>query len=131
MTAALAAILPTGDWVHNSRCTPDTAHLWIGSKYRPAEAKAICSTCPVIVQCRAEAIRTEQQYGVWGGIDFADKRVQRKARREARKPPTADPRCGTEAGCPAHYRRNEKPCDPCQSARREGQRARRAQQQEN
>jgi hypothetical protein len=35
----------------------------------------------------------------------------------AKKPPTADSRCGTYAGHQAHCKRGEKPCEPCRLAR--------------
>ncbi len=35
---------------------------------RIARAKAICSTCPVVNQCRDHSIKTREPYGVWGGL---------------------------------------------------------------
>ncbi|QTE27937.1 WhiB family transcriptional regulator [Pengzhenrongella sicca] len=35
---------------------------------RDALAKAICATCPVIMQCRAQALKVREPYGVWGGL---------------------------------------------------------------
>ncbi len=35
---------------------------------RDAAAKAICATCPVLVQCREHALRVREPYGVWGGL---------------------------------------------------------------
>ncbi len=35
---------------------------------REAAAKAICATCPVLVQCRAAALAAREPYGVWGGL---------------------------------------------------------------
>ena len=32
------------------------------------------------------------------------------------QPPTEDARCGTNAGCAAHYNRGEFPCEPCRLA---------------
>jgi WhiB family redox-sensing transcriptional regulator len=31
-------------------------------------AKAICATCPVINQCREQALRLAEPYGIWGGL---------------------------------------------------------------
>jgi WhiB family redox-sensing transcriptional regulator len=33
------------------------------------QAKQVCSTCPVIEQCRTFAIETRQDFGIWGGLD--------------------------------------------------------------
>jgi WhiB family redox-sensing transcriptional regulator len=140
MSAIIAAIRPPGEWVLEARCTPDTADEW----YRPdgdfpkalisrrvAEAKARCAGCPVKAECLAYAVATNQVHGVWGGVDFSDKGERRPARREWKRPPTVDPRCGTDKGCQAHYTRGEHPCGPCLAARRDAQRLRRAQQQES
>lgn len=35
---------------------------------RDAVAKAICSTCPVIRQCREQSLLVREPYGVWGGL---------------------------------------------------------------
>lgn len=34
------------------------------------EAKAVCSTCEVTVECLDYAIRNNEQYGIWGGTGF-------------------------------------------------------------
>ncbi len=35
---------------------------------REASAKAICATCPVLMQCAAHALTVREPYGVWGGM---------------------------------------------------------------
>jgi WhiB family redox-sensing transcriptional regulator len=45
-------------------------------------AKGICHDCPVAAQCLDRALRTNEAWGVWGGLS-ADERKQLK-RREAR-----------------------------------------------
>jgi WhiB family redox-sensing transcriptional regulator len=35
---------------------------------RAEAAKAICFSCPVLVQCRAHALQVREPYGVWGGL---------------------------------------------------------------
>ena len=35
---------------------------------REAAAKAVCSTCPVLVRCREAALLAREPYGVWGGM---------------------------------------------------------------
>ncbi|OJX97795.1 WhiB family redox-sensing transcriptional regulator [Salana multivorans] len=40
-----------------------------GARRRRGEAaKAVCATCPVIVQCREHALAVREPYGVWGGL---------------------------------------------------------------
>ena len=40
-----------------------------------AAAKAICSQCPVLHDCRDYALRSRQPFGVWGGLDEEERRV--------------------------------------------------------
>jgi WhiB family redox-sensing transcriptional regulator len=41
---------------------------------RIANAKRICQSCPVIVQCRHHALTVEEPFGVWGGLDETERR---------------------------------------------------------
>jgi len=43
--------------------------------HREANAKAICSRCPVITACRAHALSVHEPYGIWGGLT-ANERTQ-------------------------------------------------------
>ncbi len=38
------------------------------------KAKAICSVCPVRVQCLDFAVEIREPYGIWGGLTEADRR---------------------------------------------------------
>ena len=40
---------------------------------RDAAAKAVCATCPVLVQCRAHALAAREPYGIWGGLSEHDR----------------------------------------------------------
>lgn len=59
-----------------------------GSALAQAErAKAVCALCPVVEECLAFAVTTNQEYGVWGGLDEEERHeVRRSWRREARSP---------------------------------------------
>ena len=35
---------------------------------RDALAKVVCAGCPVIQQCREDALTRREPYGVWGGL---------------------------------------------------------------
>ena len=63
---------------------------------RDESAKAVCATCPVIINCREHALATHEPYGVWGGLTEEERRAQ-IARQEQRHrdPPVAGGRCGT------------------------------------
>lgn len=40
---------------------------------RDLDAKAICRSCPVLLQCAAHALRVREPYGVWGGMTEDDR----------------------------------------------------------
>ena len=40
---------------------------------RDLSAKQVCSTCPVLVECRAHALAVREPYGVWGGLSEDDR----------------------------------------------------------
>lgn len=49
-------------------------------------AKKVCARCVVIAQCLDYAIETNQEYGVWGGLDPVERRkVRRRKLREKRE----------------------------------------------
>lgn len=51
-----------------------------------AAAKAVCAGCPVQEACLAFALTTNQDYGVWGGLDEEERREERRRwRREAKR----------------------------------------------
>jgi len=50
-----------------------------------ASAKAICATCPVAAPCLEFALTTNQEYGVWGGLDEEERREIRRSWRRRRR----------------------------------------------
>ena len=40
---------------------------------RENAALAICATCPVIQQCRNQALKIQEPYGIWGGLTEDDR----------------------------------------------------------
>ncbi|MGH9102475.1 MAG: WhiB family transcriptional regulator [Acidimicrobiales bacterium] len=48
-------------------------------------AKAVCACCPVVAACLDFAVRTNQEYGIWGGTDEEERRVLRRRRRAAER----------------------------------------------
>jgi WhiB family redox-sensing transcriptional regulator len=41
---------------------------------REAQAKAICSGCPVVMDCRDFALFTREPHGIWGGLNEIERR---------------------------------------------------------
>jgi len=50
-----------------------------------ARAKAICRSCDVQAECLAHAISTNDEHGVWGGLDEKERRQVRIARTGRRR----------------------------------------------
>lgn len=50
-----------------------------------AAAKAVCARCPVRDRCAEFALDTNQQYGIWGGLDEEERRAIRRSRLPARR----------------------------------------------
>ena len=63
------------EWQLSARCRGHPAHLFFPEGLRglalirlEAEAKRICSDCPVVSECRDHAVRTPELWGVWGAM---------------------------------------------------------------
>ena len=50
-----------------------------------AQAKAVCCSCPVVEHCLEFAVRTNQEYGIWGGTDEEERRQLRRRWRAGRR----------------------------------------------
>lgn len=78
------------DWMHRGACVglaPTVMHPESGRLADLDHAKAICSTCPVIAQCRDYALSNRIVFGIWGGTHEYDRdqvwRAQRRAAKRA------------------------------------------------
>jgi WhiB family redox-sensing transcriptional regulator len=40
---------------------------------REAKAKALCSRCPALLECRRHALRVHEPYGIWGGLSESER----------------------------------------------------------
>lgn len=68
-------------WMDDAACKNKTSLFFPALAERPqtrkkreAEAKLICSRCPVMIQCRDHA-RNTREYGVWGGESDIDREL--------------------------------------------------------
>jgi WhiB family redox-sensing transcriptional regulator len=63
------------NWAARAACTTtDPDQLFVkGAAQRPA--RAICFTCPVRRQCLADALDSETEFGVWGGMTERERRA--------------------------------------------------------
>lgn len=80
---------PAGDWVHQAACVglaPDLFHPTRGE--HAGHAQAVCASCPVRNECLNWALRTGQEFGIWGGLS-------EQARKRIRMAERTCPRCGS------------------------------------
>jgi WhiB family transcriptional regulator, redox-sensing transcriptional regulator len=79
----------TWDWQRHGSCRgmdsarffhPDAERGQARAR-RVAQAKEICNACPVIAACREHALTVIEPYGIWGGLDEAERRAVYAQRR--------------------------------------------------
>ncbi|MDH4364560.1 MAG: WhiB family transcriptional regulator [Acidimicrobiia bacterium] len=44
-------------------------------RLRERRAKEICSSCPVLADCRTYALQIREQHGIWGGLTEGERRL--------------------------------------------------------
>lgn len=59
------------DWMANALCRIEK--IPVETFYsETSNAREYCDRCPVAYECRKHAFDTEEKYGIWGGVNFAD-----------------------------------------------------------
>lgn len=43
------------------------------------EAKLICRGCPLKIMCGAYALASDQEFGIWGGLSYEERRAIRRS----------------------------------------------------
>jgi WhiB family redox-sensing transcriptional regulator len=129
----------TGDWRDRAACTAADPELFFAADEeranrrnpRVARAKAICTTCPVQLECRRWALEHDERHGVWGGLDEDERPTRRRPTRQPATPkppaptkrdPITRPSCGRQRGYEAHTANGEHQCDTCKAWRARGKR---------
>ena len=80
-----------GDWADQGACHGMPTIWWFPTEKKnplpeELEARRICGGCEVRSECLAFAFRTREQYGIWGGYDYEERKALiRKRRRDAKK----------------------------------------------
>lgn len=60
---------PMGPWIDQAACTGLNPDLFHPARGEPSDAaKTVCAGCPVRSDCLDFALRTNQQFGIWGGL---------------------------------------------------------------
>ena len=63
------------DWRARGACLDIEPDLFFPDPSEPAtQARAACAACAVRAECLAWALRTRQDYGIWGGTTEDDRR---------------------------------------------------------
>ncbi len=71
-------------WRNRAACAGLDTQLFFPSQGESiSEAKEICASCPVRVECADYALASGQRFGIWGGTTERDRRRERGRRRSA------------------------------------------------
>lgn len=98
------AVLPGDDWAVRAACRagdPDTLFVQGAAQNR---AKQLCGACPVKLECLADALDNQVEFGVWGGLTERERRALLK-----RRPDVSSWRRLLEAARRDHETRREAP----------------------
>ena len=74
------------NWVDRALCSQIDPEIWFPEiRQSNRAAKLICGSpeapnCPVREECLEYALRTDQRYGVWGGLSEMERREVRRGR---------------------------------------------------
>ena len=96
---------------------------------READARDLCSTCPVAAACLAAAMDAEgihagamYRHGIWGGLNPTQRQtLGRRMRADGATTGAREPKPithGTPGGYELHRRRKVPMCEPCRTAER-------------
>jgi WhiB family redox-sensing transcriptional regulator len=72
-----------GAWMDDAACLTYSRDLWYGHEHerleareqRIAEARRVCYSCPVRVECLEAAIANREPHGMWGGHTTTERRA--------------------------------------------------------
>ena len=70
-----AARTPMSGWARDARCRGTDPEALFVQGAAQHQAKKICSSCPVRVQCLADALDNRTEFGVWGGMTERERRA--------------------------------------------------------
>jgi len=62
-------------WVMRAACAEVEPDQLFGKGAEQRDARTLCFTCPVRMECLAEALDSESSFGVWGGLTERERRA--------------------------------------------------------
>ena len=77
-----------GEWTKHGQSTKANPEIFFPPKGNPGtEAKQVCANCPVRGECLDYAIEADEEFGIWGGLNRAERlHVRGTAPRRSVKP---------------------------------------------
>jgi WhiB family transcriptional regulator, redox-sensing transcriptional regulator len=69
--------------------SPDESETRTERRRRESDAKTVCGSCEVRVECLTEALGSDERFGIWGGLTERERRALRRS--AASSTPTASP----------------------------------------
>lgn len=73
-------------WRREAACLEEDPDVFFGGGVTVHRARTICRPCPVRTQCLAQALATDEQYGIWGGLTFEERQTVKRRLRARRLP---------------------------------------------
>lgn len=71
------------DFIDHGICaTHPKLDFFSGAAATKEECKALCRQCPVVDACQKFSIVTEQEFGIWGGLDEKERKPMIKEMRK-------------------------------------------------
>ena len=105
-------VLTGSRWRAQAACAGDDFLFFSDNKDDKERARAYCRMCLVQAECLDEAMRNDERYGIWGGLDPDERRIAKRQKQRLRP-------CGTTAAYRRHRAAGEEPCDDCKAAKAE------------
>jgi len=62
-------------WATRAACAGIAPDRLFGKGAEQRDARSICFSCPVRMECLIEALETESVFGVWGGLTERERRA--------------------------------------------------------
>jgi WhiB family redox-sensing transcriptional regulator len=74
-------------WMLSANClgrtdlffAPDESESRAERRFRESQAKTVCFECVVRVECLSEALRSDERFGIWGGLTERERRAARRS----------------------------------------------------
>jgi hypothetical protein len=57
---------------------PDESETRSERRFRESQAKTVCHSCVVRVECLSEALSSDERFGIWGGLTERERRAARR-----------------------------------------------------